>query len=101
MAQRRKNRNDEFFPSPSHAKLKPRNMGKKSVDCDTSSIISAISFDPNSNLVGPANIRQKVVLSPRGKSLERHFHRFDQFDQSGNTLAHITSQLAGTRVAVG
>ncbi len=59
----------------------------------------AISFDPNSNLVGPANIREKVVLSPGGKTFSGTF-TIDQFDQSGNTLAHITGQLAGTRITV-
>ncbi len=59
----------------------------------------AISFDPNRNLVGPANIREKVVLSPGGKTFSGPF-TIDQFDQSGNTLAHITGQLAGTRITV-
>ena len=35
--------------------------GRRWVACDTSSIISRSVLDPNSNLVGPANIREKVV----------------------------------------
>lgn len=57
----------------------------------------AISFDPNSNLVGPANIREDVVLRDRGKTFSGTF-TIDQFDQAGNTLAHITGQITGTRI---
>lgn len=59
----------------------------------------AKSFDPNSNPVGPANIRENVVLSPTGKSFAGTF-TIDQYDQAGNTLIHITGKLTGTRITV-
>ncbi len=59
----------------------------------------AKSFDPNSNPVGPANIREDVVLSPGGKSFVGKF-TIDQYDEAGNTLIHITGDLTGTRITV-
>jgi hypothetical protein len=57
----------------------------------------AISWDPNSNLVGPANIREEVALSPGGKSFTGTF-TINQYDQAGNLLVHITGTLAGARI---
>src|SRR6266699_5099090 len=59
----------------------------------------AKSFDPNSNPVGPAVIREDVVLSPGGKSFVGSF-TIDQYDGAGNTLIHITGDLTGTRITV-
>jgi hypothetical protein len=57
----------------------------------------AVSFDPNSNLVGPANIREQVALSPGGNRFTGTF-TIDQYDQAGNLLAHVTGTLAATRI---
>jgi hypothetical protein len=57
----------------------------------------AISWDANSNLVGPANIREEVALSPGGKSFTGTF-TINQYDQAGNLLVHITGTLAGARI---
>jgi len=59
----------------------------------------AISFDPNGNLVGPANIREEVTLE-EGKDRFSGSFTIDQFDQAGNTLAHLTGVLAGKRITV-
>ncbi len=59
----------------------------------------AISSDLNGNLVGPANIREAVVLDRSGDSYSGSF-TINQFDQSGNTLAHITGQVTATRITV-
>lgn len=59
----------------------------------------AISWDPNSNPVGPANIREYVVLGNDGKSFTGSF-TIDQYDQSGNVLVHIQGDLAGSRISV-
>jgi hypothetical protein len=57
----------------------------------------AISWDSHGNLVGPANIREEVILNPDGESFDGTF-TIDQFDLVGNTLAHLTGVLAGTRI---
>jgi hypothetical protein len=56
-----------------------------------------ISYDTNNNFVGLAHITEKVAVSPGGKTFAGTF-TIDQFDQSGNTLAHITGQITGTRI---
>jgi len=58
-----------------------------------------ISWDPNSNLVGLANIREEVTLSPDGKSFTGTF-TIDQYDQSGNLLVHIIGVVSATRLTV-
>ncbi len=59
----------------------------------------AISWNPNnpSTPLGPANIREDVLLSPSGDVLVGTFS-IDQYDQSGTLLVHIIGQLAGTRI---
>jgi hypothetical protein len=59
----------------------------------------AISWDQNSNLVGPGNIHEDVTLSHNGKSFTGTF-TIDQYDQSGNTLAHIAGSVSATRLTV-
>jgi hypothetical protein len=59
----------------------------------------AISWDQGNNLVGPANIRENVRLSRDGNSFMGTF-TIDQYDQSGNTLAHVTGELSGKRIGV-
>jgi len=58
-----------------------------------------ISWDPNSNLVGVANIREDIFLSRDGKSFTGTF-TIDQYDQSGNTLAHLMGVVNATRITV-
>jgi len=58
-----------------------------------------ISWDQNSNFVGVANLREDIVLSRDGKSFTGTF-TIDQYDQSGNTLAHLNGVVSATRVTV-
>jgi len=57
----------------------------------------AISWDQQSNPVGPANIHEEVALDRKGNSFTGTF-TIDQYDQAGNTLVHITGTLAGVRI---
>ena len=59
----------------------------------------AISWDQNSNPVGPANIRENVVLASDGKSFSGSF-AIDQYDQSGNLLVHIQGDISASRISV-
>lgn len=58
-----------------------------------------ISWDPNSNLVGLANIREEVTLSADGKTFTGTF-TIDQYDQSGNLLVHLIGTVSGIRITV-
>ncbi len=58
-----------------------------------------VSWDQNSNLVGVANIREDIFLSRDGKSFTGTF-TIDQYDQSGNTLAHLIGVVSATRITV-
>jgi hypothetical protein len=59
-----------------------------------------LSWDSTgTNLIGPANIREEVVLDRDGDSYVGTF-TIDQFDVSGNTLAHIAGQVSGRRITV-
>jgi hypothetical protein len=49
--------------------------------------------------VGPANIREGLLLDRSGNNYVGTF-TIDQFDLSGNTLAHIAGQITGTRITV-
>jgi hypothetical protein len=59
----------------------------------------ALSSDGNGNLIGPANIREEVVVDRDGDSYSGSF-TIDQYDQSGNKLVHITGRVTGTRITV-
>lgn len=59
----------------------------------------ALSWDLDSNFVGPANIREDVTVDQGGRSYAGTF-TIDQFDQSGNVLAHVTGKVIGTRITV-
>jgi hypothetical protein len=59
----------------------------------------AISSDPSGNLIGPANIRESVALGASGNSYSGSF-TIDQFDQSGNVLAHIAGDVIATRITL-
>ena len=57
-----------------------------------------LSWDPTgTNLIGPANIREEVVLARSGNSYAGTF-TIDQFDVDGNVLAHIAGQVTATRI---
>jgi hypothetical protein len=58
-----------------------------------------ISWDPNSNLVGLANIREEVTLSADGNTFAGTF-ALDQYDQAGNRLVHLIGVVSGTRITV-
>jgi hypothetical protein len=62
----------------------------------------AISWDPNADPdhpLGPANIREEVVLSSNGRTFSGTF-TIDQYDQAGNLLVHLAGQVNGRRVSV-
>ena len=58
-----------------------------------------ISWDPNGNLVGLANIREEVTLSPNGNSFTGTF-TLVQYDQAGNTLVRIIGVVSATRITI-
>lgn len=58
-----------------------------------------ISWDPNGNLIGLANIREEVILSSDGKTFTGTF-TIDQYDQSGNLLVHIIGVVSASRLTV-
>jgi hypothetical protein len=57
----------------------------------------AISSDPGGNLIGPANIREDVLLDRSGDSYVGTF-TIDQYDVHGNLLAHVAGQISATRI---
>jgi hypothetical protein len=59
-----------------------------------------IAYDPTGvNLVGPARIQQWLTLDPKGNSTSGKF-TIDQYDESGNLLAHLQGNVTGTRVTM-
>ena len=59
----------------------------------------ALSSDPGGNLIGPAQIREQVTLDRRGDRYEGTF-TIDQYDLSGNPLAHISGRITATRITL-
>lgn len=59
----------------------------------------ALSSDLNGNMVGPANIRENVTLGAQGTTYAGTFS-IDQYDTSGNLLAHIVGDIKATRITV-
>jgi len=55
--------------------------------------------NPVGALVGPANIKELVTLSPDGNSFAGSFS-IDQYDESNNHLAHLEGTITGTRITV-
>jgi len=53
----------------------------------------------NGNLVGPANIREDVILNHDGNSFTGTF-TLDQYDQAGNILVHLVGQIEAKRITV-
>jgi hypothetical protein len=58
-----------------------------------------ISWDPNSNLVGVANLREEVTLRADGNTFTGTF-TIDQYDQAGNKVVHIIGTVTATRLTV-
>jgi hypothetical protein len=59
-----------------------------------------ISYDSTGlNLVGPARIQQWLTLDQKGMTTSGRF-TIDQYDESGNLLAHIQGKVIGTRVTM-
>ncbi len=59
-----------------------------------------ISYDSTGlNLVGPARIQQWLTINPEGNATSGKF-TIDQWDESGNLLAHVQGNLTGTRVTM-
>jgi hypothetical protein len=59
-----------------------------------------ISYDSTGlNLVGPARIQQWLTLDEKGKATSGKF-TIDQYDESGNLLAHIQGNVIGTKVTM-
>jgi hypothetical protein len=59
-----------------------------------------ISYDSTGlNLVGVARIQQWLTLDQKGMATSGIF-TIDQWDESGNLLAHIQGKVIGTRVTM-
>jgi hypothetical protein len=59
----------------------------------------AISWDASGNFVGNTNIREDVTLSKDGNSYSGAL-TIDQYDPSGNPVAHIEGEVTATRITV-
>jgi hypothetical protein len=59
----------------------------------------ALSSDLAGKLIGPANIREDVILDQSGDTYRGTF-TIDQYDLSGNLLAHITGEIVAMRITV-
>ena len=60
----------------------------------------ALSWDTSGlNFVGPASIKEQVTVDRTGNGYTGTF-TIDQFDASGNVLAHITGEVTGRRITV-
>ena len=60
----------------------------------------ALSWDASGlNLVGPASIKEQVTVDRTGNGYRGTF-TIDQFDTSGNVLAHIAGEVTGRRITV-
>jgi hypothetical protein len=56
----------------------------------------ALSWDPTGKtLIGPANIREEVVLDGHENS---YSGTFDQYDTEGHLLAHISGLVTAQRI---
>ena len=52
------------------------------------------------HLIGPANIREDVTVHPDHDHFSGTF-TIDQYDESGNKLAHVVGKITGVRIKVG
>ena len=59
-----------------------------------------ISYDSTGlNLIGPARIQQWLTIDAEGNATSGKF-TIDQWDESGNLLAHVQGNVTGTRVTM-
>jgi hypothetical protein len=59
-----------------------------------------VSYDSTGQiLVGPAVIRLWITINPKGDATSGRF-TIDQYDESGNLLAHLQGNVAGTRITM-
>ncbi len=58
-----------------------------------------LSSDPDGNFIGPAQLREDVILDRRGNHYVGTF-TIDQYDALGNLLAHIQGQVTARRITV-
>jgi len=59
-----------------------------------------ISYDSTGqNLIGPARIQQWLTLDEKGMATSGKF-TIDQYDESGNLLAHLQGKIIGSRVTM-
>lgn len=57
-----------------------------------------VSWDTTgTTLVGPANVRELIKVSPNGKTYNGSF-TIDQYDVDGNLLAHFAGTVVGQRI---
>ena len=59
----------------------------------------ALSWNPDSTFLGPANIREEVTLSEDGKSFSGTFS-LTQYNQTGTTIFHAVGEITGKRITV-
>jgi hypothetical protein len=58
------------------------------------------AWDPTgATLVGPGHIQEEVTLAPGGNKFSGTFN-IDQYDESGNVVAHLQGTITGTRINV-
>ncbi len=59
----------------------------------------ALAANENGQLIGPAQIRENVALDQKANHYDGTF-TLDQYDFSGNLLAHIGGRVTATRITV-
>lgn len=59
----------------------------------------ALSWDPSGNFIGPAQIREDIVLNHRANQYEGTF-TLDQYSPSGTLLVHIAGTITAKRITV-
>ena len=58
-----------------------------------------LSWNPDETLLGPANIREEITLSPDHNSYVGTF-TLDQYNPGGNLLAHVVGRVKAKRITV-
>jgi hypothetical protein len=58
-----------------------------------------LSWNPDETLLGPANIREEVTVSPDRRSYVGTF-TLDQYDTGGNLLVHLAGNVKAKRITV-
>ncbi len=58
-----------------------------------------LSWNPDETLLGPANIREQVTLSPDHNSYAGTF-TLDQYNTGGNLLVHLAGKVKAKRITV-